>query len=187
MSVKDPLASKEFMEKYFPDEVEYPHICGGEPILEPGRLWSYVSNTLLNGFLNYPTIVAGMLLTRYRSHSINSAGLDRFRLADSKKLLHTDMDEWFEDDVHLLGRDDLGRDYNYSDPKEPITYWYFWYDMDCSDCSIGRFVTTDPLEVVELLFEGQCHYYQALDNSRDGKEALPLKIPVEKLSGWKKY
>ena len=25
------------------------------------------------------------------------------------------------------------------DKQQPDTYWYMWYDIDVSDCSIGRF------------------------------------------------
>lgn len=51
--------------KYFPDNIDYPNVLGGE-ILPDGTLWSYVSSTFLNGFINYIQPVKCYLMNRYR-------------------------------------------------------------------------------------------------------------------------
>ncbi len=178
------MAQDEFMNRYFPNETEYPQVSGSAPILELGTLWSYISGDFLNGFLNYPTIISGMLVSRYRKPDENLTALAKFQKASDDDLQHTDLGKWFRDDIHLLGREGLGRDYNYK--KHPITYWYFWYDQDVSDCSIGRFVSSDGVEQITELFKQQCRYYLQIQNEISDSNGA-MEIPVQRLRGWNKF
>ena len=53
-------------------------------------------------------------------------------------------------------------------------YIYFWYDKDCSDCSIGKFETDDSESEVIVEFE------KMIDESNHPK----IEIPINLFTGW---
>lgn len=113
--------SDKFMD-LFDESVDYP-----EPAIDPfplGTLYCYVSQTLLDGMINYIDIKAAYLITRYQSHSRNIASAGAFLEAGA---IHSRLGS-MGDDLLILGR-----------PEGSMTWWFFWYDCDVSDCQMGRF------------------------------------------------
>lgn len=116
---------------FMPEDLEYPHDIA-ERGVPNNTLYSYVSTTFLNGYINYVQWCYGMLIERY----------SRF---DEEKLKHL-LDYWAAqphsdyreapveagerldvlDDVWILG-------------QTKNCWWFFWSDMDVSDSCIGRF------------------------------------------------
>lgn len=61
------------------------------------------------------------------------------------------------------------------DKQQPDTYWYMWYDIDVSDCSIGRFKSTHSPRYVlsqfkkfveQLLVETDYKTYYVINGTR---------------------
>lgn len=86
-----------------------------------------------------------MLLTRYQPHSENLENARKFH-AEAMPGRHTD--DPFRDDAVILAR--AGK--KDTDGWRADHWWFFWFDRDCSDSSIGRFHTTDPPELVRENF-----------------------------------
>ena len=103
----------------FGPSIDYPTSSQLLDELTCGTMYNYVSSTFLNGLINYVTPLKIYLLERYETFN-----QDKFDKIIANKQYHTKLD-CFRDDVMLLGETD-----GY--------YWVFWFDMDCSDCSIGR-------------------------------------------------
>lgn len=117
---------------YFDDEVEYPNDVALNP-LPMNTFWSYISSTFLNGFINYVEPLKVYVLDRYEDDKTDE-------VLNLSKQYHTELSQ-FGDDIILLGKienndDDLNK------------FMFFWFDMDVSDCCIGRFETTDNNETV---------------------------------------
>jgi hypothetical protein len=151
---------------YFHEEVEYPNDIAENP-LPLGRLLSYVSNTFLNGFINYVHPVEAVVLNRYvpldwdmdealegKTYQ-NPAGSGHWvafpkgmqkkdllvLLTQHQRLSQSDLGI-FEDDVIVLA----------TAKTDPNIYYFFWFDQDVSDCQIGRFRTSDESSVVREKF-----------------------------------
>ena len=147
-----------FPEMYCDVQLEYPgsHIALGG--FQPGCSYDYVSNSFLEGFVNYTQIVEARLLDRYRTHEENTLKLEAFMpsldLPYGKGCRHhTNLYVCFNDDVLLLCKssaEDLVR--AWGDTLAP-TWWYFWFDRDGSDCSIACFRTDDTDDVVRSNFQ----------------------------------
>lgn len=108
------------------DYIEYP---GRELLLSgprDGYNYTYVSNTYLNGFINYVDIICGYMIRRYSIYD-NSKWLNQCNnieaLKDSPHTNISDINEF--DDIIILAESDT-------------SYWIFWNDCDCSDCCIGK-------------------------------------------------
>lgn len=179
---------------YFTDDIEYP----GDVALNPlpmGVSYSYISSTFLNGFINYVTPVKAFVLGRYHAwdeeinHTISvmdppgsfnwtkkecKTKDDLFReLAKENVMCHVNLDYDFQDDVLILAT--AGEI-----EGEGACYFYFWYDRDCSDCCIGRFVTTDDeAEVVSSFAENATDP----ENNELGEAR---EIPLHYFQGWLK-
>lgn len=131
---------------YFDNIIDYPEDIA-ENTLPYGTLYQYVSYTFLNGFLNYVKPVSIFVLDRYlNEESVQWSDDDKEDFKTKKNIIkqilnneydsyHTKLDV-FRDDIILLTE--------ISDNK----YMYFRFDMDVSDCSIGRFETTDDIEII---------------------------------------
>ena len=160
---------------YFDECVSYPQDIALNP-LPVGTLYEYVSSTFLNGFVNFVFIERAYLLNRYTNPtdvfdklgttvqeppgSLNwvtladllgpEANRDRaIRILFQKgRTHHVDLSN-LSDDVLILAR---VKDWH-DGANESQMYYFFWYDMDCSDCFIGRFITNDPVERVTELFD----------------------------------
>ena len=157
---------------YMRDEIEYPH-----PAVEPlrqGVLFSYISSTFLNGWINYVGDVRrAYLVTRYRSHAENVEALAKWH-ADPP--FHSKFDD-IPDDVHLIAKDEGGK------------WWYFWYDRDCSDCCIGILDTDDSDDAVLVAFDEHVNSWHGIGADRHGTEngeepSPPLAIDPKTIRGW---
>lgn len=161
-----------FMNKYFSDEYEY---LAPYKTLEPfknGLLYNFVSNTLLNGVINYVKPIKVFLMDRYTEDVLKrNSAIKKFNTDPS---FHCNL-SIFEDDIIILAYE-----------EESGFYWFFWFDCDCSDCSIGRFTTEDSKEEVvesftQWVLERQknfCDYYH--------KERLgnAIELNCENIKGW---
>lgn len=179
-------------EEYFCDTIEYPNI--GVEILPMNINYVYVSNTFLNGFINYTTPIKAFVLGRY--HDWNDALHDGHTISvmvppgsynwlkincKTKEELyqhlivpnsvrHSKLDRDFQDDVVILAK-------SKETESDEWCYFYYWYDRDCSDCCIGRFQTVDEESVVLEKFESYCNNLPC--NSYGCKE-----IPLHYFQGW---
>lgn len=129
------------IDEVFEERFEYPNeklLLNG---LKTNQLFEYVSNTYLNGFINYTKPVWGAIIKRYRENE----GYDYEGAAN--KLLnqyHSELDK-IEDDVLIVatGADDS---------------WFFWFDRDVSDCMIGRTNIT-PEKLITFVKKNYCKQY----------------------------
>ena len=154
---------------YFDETVEYPQDIALNPI-PMNTLWCYVSSTFLNGFINHVTPLKVFVLDRYEPDKTE-------KIKKLKRQIHTKLSQ-FGDDIIILS--EIGEN----------TYMFFWFDMDVSDCYIGRFETTDSKdEVIDSLTnwlnkqkeenEGE-EFYEGIDNGIWDYHELPLSF----LEGW---
>lgn len=161
---------------YFTESIEYPRNVAANPI-PMNTLWSYISSTFLNGFINYVTIIDAQLLDRYMKMDeyFNNAedgpnqqyhdgtgwvqppdNLTKralFDLYTNPKNRDVPKLNCFDDDVLILSR---CRDDGSVDTKG--MYMFFWFDQDVSDCGIGRFHTDEPEEVVIEKFRAYANH-----------------------------
>lgn len=161
-----------FMNEYFSDEYEpLPPYKTMEPF-KNGTYYNYVSNTLLNGVINYVKPIKVYLMDRYTEDLLKRHNAIRRFNTDPE--FHTNLGA-FEDDIILLAYE-----------EESEFYWFFWFDCDCSDCSIGRFTTEDSKEEVvesftQWVLERQknfCDYYH------NGREGMAVELNCENIKGW---
>lgn len=167
---------------YFHEEVEYPNDIAENP-LPLGRLLSYVSSTFLNGFINYVLPIEAAILNRYvpldwvMDEALEGktyqepAGSFKWKsfpsgilkkelielLTQPNRLASADLG-LFDDDIVLLA----------TAKTDPTIYYFFWFDQDVSDCQIGRFHTSDDVEVVREKFD------KFVENLSFGHTQLPL-------------
>lgn len=180
---------EEFEARYLPDSVMYPR---GMPWDFPLHVMQeYVSSSLLNGFINYGTVLSAWLINRYRSldrpapewaadedRGPKRALVDKF-LANERAHPNIGI---LDDDVLILTR------CKHADPKE-VEYAFFWFDCDVSDCCIGRFKTDDPEADVVARFKAYVfEKNKAMGDSyglNQGEEAEPpTELPVSRMNGW---
>ena len=159
-------------EDYFKTHQEYPNPTELD-ILPVNCQYLYITNTFLNGFINYVTIIKAFLITRYEPFSKNLKSVLIFH-DESINKVHTNINKFFNDDIVILAVSDFG------------DFWYFYYDQDTSDCSIGRFKTGDSEEKVIECFTKHCNdmslsssraYADAevcMEENLEGKEAIEL-------------
>lgn len=193
--------TKKFLD-YFPNQEEYPRAIAFR-LLPVGSLWEYVSETFLNGLINYVTPIKAYVLGRYRpwfssqSHQdetihlqvreppnsfnwVKVAAKDKdeaFKLlTEPGRVLHLNLKD-FDDNIVILAHPKDAKGY----PEAEKMYYFFWFDCDVSDCVIGRFVTDDPEEKVAELF---AEYIQEIDDNPYGARELPLHIFK---SGWVRF
>lgn len=161
-----------FMNEYFSDEYEHlPPYKTMEPF-KNGIYYNYVSNTLLNGVINYVKPIKVYLMDRYTENLLKRHNAIRRFNTDPE--FHTNLGA-FEDDIILLAYE-----------EESGFYWVFWFDCDSSDCSIGRFTTEDSKEEVvesftQWVLERQknfCDYYHS------GREGMAVELNCENIKGW---
>lgn len=179
-------------DNYFNDEVEYPRDIAIN-ILPVGTRWDYVGSNFLNAFINYVNVEKAYVLNRYLKwqdnpqHEISiqdppssfkwvsrkpTTKLELFELLTQPgRVHHVKLDCDFQDDVLILATAK-------SDEEQEQKLWFFfWYDRDCSDCSLGRFTTSDSDEVVKEKFSAYCT--DAEHDRQDSKE-----IPLHYFRGW---
>lgn len=122
---------------YFDEEIEYPQYVALNPI-PINTLWWYISYTFLNGFINYVTPLKVFVLDRYSKPKTKE-------MLQYNGKVHTDF-SCFGDDIIILAKVESEYDLSRN------VFMFFWFDMDVSDCAIGRFETTDkPYQVFDAL------------------------------------
>ena len=182
----------------FYDSYEYPsRELVVDDILPNNVMLEYISSTYLNGFINYVTLKKVMLLKRYRDeHSdrklaISSPIPDKLKqlIADHAKLVDDSNEHWpvYEFDSNetyhkawLLNVDIHVEFSSLNDDclivaESKKHWWFFWYDMDCSDCAIGRVSKEDCTE--ELFMKWFDDYINDLEYPAE-------EIPIDKFKGW---
>lgn len=189
--------------KYFTNGVDYPNILGGD-ILPDGTLWSYVSSTFLNGFINYAQPIKCYLMNRYRDWNEEREDDDlklqhrqpmenkwvdhvfktkeeiyQFVLKNPTGYIHSRLDV-FSDDILVLSKV----------KDTPNKYIFFWFDRDVSDCCIGVFTTEDTEETVVNEFRS---YVQEIgaelqrDYLRKTDGCSAAELPLGMFQGWVKF
>lgn len=175
---------------YFNETIEYPSNVIVNPI-PLGELWTYISTTFLNGFINYCKIHKIYLLDRYTDQNelienvnyMEEKGITKWKkfngtkkellnlvLNDKAFFFHTDL-YCFKDDIIILGKADKN------------VWIYFWFDSDSSDCCIGKFYTKDQDSEVEH----KLHQY-LLELKKDQKYVKNFyELPNRFALGWIKF
>ncbi len=144
--------AENFREKYFYTHVKYPDVIA--VMMKFGVLQSYVPATFLNAWINEVELDKAFLICRYESLENNTKSLEEFVKRDD---FHTDLKE-LDDDVLILAHE-----------KNRANKWFFWFDCDVSDCTIGRFHCLKHDEVIRD-FESFCR--------------KALEIPLNSIRGW---
>ena len=106
--------------EYFDEDIEYP-----EEIAEKGvpnnTIYTYVSTSFLNGYINYVEPMFAIMIERYVD--LDTPKVRGF-LELQKWAPHTTYDS-SPDDVWVIA-------------ETENCWWLFWSDRDVSDCCIGR-------------------------------------------------
>lgn len=162
-----------FYNKYFQTHLEYPNPALTK--LEPGVLFSYISATFLNGYVNYtgPTQKA-FLMHRYQSSDIEAQErLAKYQDFNANPDFHTKLHQIGGDDVIMLTKAENGQ------------FWFYWWDCDVSDCQIGILNHADPDQVVadfgsfvNFIQDNYCDRYLG------GTKRIPLSIDPKLIRGW---
>jgi len=182
---------------YFDNNIEYPHDVAENPI-PYGDVWTYISSTFLNGFVNYMTPICCYVVNRYtrededisdRNVSVCNKGKfgnwEKFKgtkkelidliVSGEKEMYHTELN-CFHDDIIIVGEIGEGK------------YMFFWFDCDVSDCSIGRFKTLDTKEEiiasVENWLEEEFVSNKDHEEVHDENSAGYHKLPLSFIRGW---
>jgi hypothetical protein len=173
---------------YFENFEEYPTNVVDNPI-PYGTLYSYISSTFLNGFINYTEPIKCYLIDRYTPDDeiITVPNIKGPKKELKEKVLsgeidcfHTDLD-CFEDDIIILSKIQNNK------------YRFFWFDMDVSDCSVGKFETTDSQEdviqsVVNWLDDCKSkNKGRIVENNLDNGIINYTELPLSFLKGWIKF
>jgi len=103
----------------FDETVDYPIDCVEEGVPR-NTLFCYISDSYLNGFINYVNNDKAVMIKRYREEGAYSELISSFGEQYHSKL------SILPDDVLIAG-------------SSKNSYWFFWYDKDNSDCCIGQF------------------------------------------------
>ena len=181
---------------YFDDSVDYPREVAHNT-LPYGTVWSYISATFLNGFVNYVKPISVFVLDKYTMQDENisdrdvnifdkgkfgnwhkwegtKGGLIEAIKSGEKETYHTQLN-WFGDDTILLSeietdeKDGKGR------------YMFFWFDLDVSGCCIGKFETTDAKEQV---VQSVVNWLEDCKLEDDNEIKNYTEIPISFLGGW---
>lgn len=192
----------EFYEKYFEEQIDYPQNIVHDP-LPINTLWNYVSCDILNSFINHVKPIKWYAIDRYtnldwyieidgvlgegtKRDSINEFIIGHWEFPHTKLSM-------FDDDCVILAEYnfqyndwEFGAD-EYQELIGMNHFIFFWFDCDTSDCSIGKFRTTDSKEEVirnlESTLTEQSSGVEIIENY-DSRLSSYIEIPVELLSGW---
>lgn len=134
-------------------------------VARPGNGWlvDYIANTFLDGWINYLEPVSIIGVARYGE-------LEKLRAkVETLPDYHTKLSA-LGDDVAILAHPE-----EISENVDGREWWYLYFDCDTSDCSIGRFLSTDPDEEVRASFRA---YVEGMRHNG------LVDIDPEKLGGW---
>ena len=175
------------LERYFNDFVDYPKDIAVNP-LPFNVMYNFVSSTFLNGFINYVEIRKAFVLSHYykwdeyKKHivTIQSKNNKPYKklfinkndiynaLIKPGAKFHSELDRDFNDDVIILARA--------GETDTGMCYYYFYYDLDCSDCSISRFIVKEAEYLLDRKFIKHIESFDYIDNYKE--------IPMHYFSGW---
>lgn len=175
---------------YFNENIEYPKEISHNPI-PYGTVWSYVSSTFLNGFINYVRPIYCCVIDRYtpddeeiKYNDFNGTKKELLDLILSNKFdIHHTKLNCFQDDIIILAR-------ILTENNDLDKYMFFWFDMDCSDCCIGKFETNDSEDtVIEsiknwLNREKRENHGFTVQVNRDNGIINYHELPITFISGW---
>lgn len=188
------MLSNDFLRKYYTvdDTIEFP---GSRKITNPlamNEFWTYVGSPYLNGFINEVKILKAFWIDRYydpsegpieisyqrenkwdkRNFTEKDLAID-FMSNKVNGFFHTKIGELSDDCVLIATVED-----------DPNQYVVFWFDLDVSDCSIGRFKTDIVREEVLSDFS-QWAAGLSEDNQENGLTGQRTReIPLRWFSGW---
>lgn len=182
---------------YFEEGKDYP---GVEAVLNPiplGIRYDFVASSYLNGFINYGTFLKAFAIGRHcpwdeiigrpttvqvrenlASTNVENKWVTKQcstrnelfnTVTQPNAIIHPTLMSHFRNDVLILQK--------LIHEDHPVQYLFFWFDEDVSDCSIGRFETDDPEEVVIQKFE---NYVKSLEFIPYGSREIPLQY----FKGW---
>lgn len=165
--------------KYFTSVSDYQVPYREDNPFPYGHLYQYVASWVLDGIVNYPERIAGAVLACYSEDEelpdVYPARQSCQELRQKVMSWNNKSDGWcgslyetFGDNVVLL---------SYEETTD--AYWFFYFDCDSSDCSIGRFKTTDSREEVLNEFK---RWLEDMVEHDDCQGWIPLK--VERLTSW---
>lgn len=190
---------------YFNDNIEYPREVAFNPI-PYNTVWTYISVTFLNGFINYVNPIKCYLIDRYTpdNENINSV---KYQIEDSYewltfdgtkgelkdkilkeeiKLYHTEL-SCFSDDIIILS------EIEHNEKDGLNRFMFFWFDMDVSDCSIGRIETNDTKEEIIQSLINWLEQNKEENKDRNIEESFDnglmnyTELPLSFLKGWLKF
>lgn len=189
---------------YFDEDIEFPKEVASNPI-PYGTVWTYISHTFLNGFINHVDPVACYVLNRYTPEEEKMEGvkvIDKNKpgswhdfegtkkelidavVSEVKEFSHTALG-CFSDDVVILAK--IPVEYG----EKTNAYMFFWFDCDVSDCSIGRFKTDDTeeqiIQSVETWLIESFKGKQDWEGDHGPDSAGYYKLPLSFLKGWKSF
>ncbi len=170
---------------YFEDSVDYPDGVASDPI-PYGTVWCYISSTFLNGFINYVEPIKVYQIDRYTAENeiINGKTKAEWRklvLEGKDQSVHCNL-RMFRDDIVILSNIGIGK------------YMFFYFDMDVSDCCVGRFETDDSEEevaksVVNWLEEQKEQNKKHIDIQPNTESGIVgyTELPLSFLRGWLEF
>jgi len=177
---------------YFDDHMEYvsDHMMDSEYIIEPGTIYHYISSNFLDAFINYITIEKAYVLNRYDAYDyIGQESKLCVSIRDSKwnweKKLFASKKELYEllnDGEHEMYHTNLscfGDDVVVIGSTQKYI-WFFWFDADVSDCSIGR-IKKDGINIEDFI-ESVKQFIKPISENGESFE-----FKKEWIKGWIKY
>lgn len=123
-----------------------------------GDCFAYVSNSYLNGFINYVKIIGAFALRRYNRDEKYDY---RSEIEKIKNEPHCNFSKLIKDDVVVIA-------------KGANSHWFFWSDQDCSDCVIAR---------TEIYYDDNV-FLDIMKKHFDTLFGPVEEIPVEYIKGW---
>jgi hypothetical protein len=128
-------------------------------------IYSYISTTFLNGFINYVEIKHVMMIERYTE--FNDEKIKKY-IEHLKSEYNTDYSGSYNteetgkvvDDIILIG-----------ETEESI--WLFWSDRDCSDSCIGRVAKSEEITTL-LVKESLIRFIGDYDDCSGKYAELPI-------------
>jgi hypothetical protein len=149
-----------------------------ENLIETGvpdnTLYNYVTDSYLNGLINLTDPIFGCVIERYEDW--NKLDKTKWKI-ELKKEMHPKLSV-FGDDVIILSES-----YNF--------YWFFWYDCDNSDCSIGKIhKLIVPKKDYILSLERYIKSFPYVERDEDVETIVGnyFELPLEYLKrGWIKF
>lgn len=156
------------MEKKFSDFMETfeyadPTCKEDVDISSTGWCINYISSTFLNGWVNYSKPLSAFVVHRYHDHVVElRQSVEKFH---KEAPIHVDLNQ-FGDDVLILSKDKSGN------------FWYFHFDQDVSDCSIGKFSSDmSDSDTIKCFEEFVKEYAENVKNYHGGESAyFPLHV-----------